>query len=223
MKDVFYFEKICERETWTKIVEAIPIGWGGMSGRLVAPKEAIAARMPIAENTGYQVYNDYRFLGVAIVGDFPRDEKGRRIPFKEDRMKPNSAEIMLEGKLPNFIDLCGNRFGHSASSGYVDTYVEAEKKSIAISYLAKGYYGRLYFAAHYRKKYCPEDNPARCKMVFNSFCRPAGDLGESWLQKVHIELRWIQDNEGKLEDIASIRDSYRLLELPECEPKSDDE
>lgn len=200
MKGELFFEIPDDQEVMVKLVEAIPPNWSWVDGSLHAPKNLVSSGA-VQENTGFAVER-FHSIHPTIIGSYDRSEGKRE--------KPDLFAIMVEQKLPGFIN-----FDEAGYDAHIVTLELA--KRVAVGFLRKGYRGCLCFyrGCYDNSKYA---NPARCSMIFDSWHGTPISREEAGAQPARVKLEWEGRYYGKEEDIAPIVAVCRSLSLREYVP-----
>ncbi len=179
-----FFQIPDDQKIIVQLAEAIPSNWAWINGELNAPEALIASGQAV-KDTGFKL-SLFHAIKSTIVTKCSQVERGR--------IKPELFEIMVEQKLPGFVN-----FDQAGDDEEEVTFELA--KRIAIGFLQKGYSGDLrFFSGHrnkednnYQQQKLKHDHFARCDMRHGSNASPA-----------RVRLEWNSRHSGREEDLASI-------------------
>ncbi len=208
MRGKLFFEIPDDQEVRVKLVEVIPSNWSWVDGGLYAPKNLVASGQ-VEENTGFAMER-FHSIHPTIIGSYDPTIIGSYDQDEGKRGKPNLFAIMVEQKLPGFIE-----FDEAGYNSHIVTFELA--KRVVVGFLRKGYRGSLCFfrGCYDNNKY---DNPARCELIFEPWHGAPVCREEAGEQPARVKLEWESRYYGKEEDIAPIVAECRSLNLREYEP-----
>lgn len=182
------FEIPDDNEVIAQLIEAVPLNWSWIDGRLSASAEAISLG-GIAPNSGFALQR-FHAIHPTIIG---KKKDGKMI-------NPDFYSLIVEKKLPEFIS-----FDEAAFETAYEGLTMEVVKNIAIAFVRLNYRGHLCFFSGCCDNY-KYDNPAGCSFTLVPWI-PAPVLRDEYpLEKypATVKVEWNKEFGGKEKDVKPI-------------------